>query len=46
MPDVKGRHDILKLHLKNVQVSEGESFNLFLNVIKFWQYSKYLQLIY
>ncbi|XP_073236259.1 uncharacterized protein [Porites lutea] len=22
MPDVKGRHDILKLHLKNVQVSE------------------------
>lgn len=23
MPDVKGRHDILKLHLKNVQVAEG-----------------------
>ena len=24
MPDVKGRHDILKLHLKNVQVSDGK----------------------
>ena len=24
MPDVKGRHDILKLHLKNVQVADGE----------------------
>jgi len=23
MPDVKGRHDILKLHLKNVQVADG-----------------------
>ena len=23
MPDVKGRYDILKLHLKNVQVADG-----------------------
>ena len=23
MPDVKGRHDILKVHLKNVQVADG-----------------------
>ena len=24
MPDVKARHDILKVHLKNIEVSEGK----------------------
>ena len=34
MPDVKGRHDILKLHLKNVQVADGEVF-VYLMIKKF-----------
>lgn len=25
MPDIKGRHDILKLHLRNVEVADGKA---------------------
>ena len=37
MPDVKGRFEILKLHLKNVQVSDG-MIGIFVFVFQDWRY--------